>query len=143
MYGPAGTYEPSVVEAATIASSPIPVAELLEVVGGWIADFPAVAAAVDVPVHYGLAEHEQLWHSGPAKVDEFAAAFTASPDVSAHHLAGVGHNIDHHIAGRQYRADVLDWAVGAGHPVTVQPPADGSESHSAALAKGSGGVRPV
>jgi pimeloyl-ACP methyl ester carboxylesterase len=111
MYGPAGTYEPSVVEAATIASSPIPVAELLEVVGGWIADFPAVAAAVDVPVHYGLAEHEQLWHSGPAKVDEFAAAFTASPDVSAHHLAGVGHNIDHHLAGRQYRADVLDWAV--------------------------------
>jgi hypothetical protein len=30
--------------------------------------------------------------------------------VSAHHLAKVGPNIDHHIAGRQYRADVLDWA---------------------------------
>jgi hypothetical protein len=35
MYGPPGTYEPSVVEAAAIASAPIPVAELLEVVGGW------------------------------------------------------------------------------------------------------------
>jgi hypothetical protein len=35
VYGPPGTYEPSVVEAAAIASAPIPVAELLEVVGGW------------------------------------------------------------------------------------------------------------
>ena len=84
---------------------------MLEVVGGWIADFPAVAAAVDVPVHYGLAEHERLWNSSQAKVGEFAAAFTASPNVSAHHLTNVGHNIDHHIAGLQYRADVLDWAV--------------------------------
>jgi hypothetical protein len=52
--------------------------------------------------------------TGPAKVDEFAAAFTASPDVSAHHRAGVGYNIDHHLAGRQYRGDVLDWAVELG-----------------------------
>jgi pimeloyl-ACP methyl ester carboxylesterase len=112
MYGPAGTYEPSVVGEAAVACSPIPVAELLEVVGGWIADFPAVAAAVDVPVHFGLAEHEQLWHSSPEKVGEFAAAFTASPDVSAHHLAGVGHNIDHHHGGEAYRQGVLDWAEG-------------------------------
>jgi hypothetical protein len=49
--------------------------------------------------------------AGPANVGDFAAAFTASPDVSARHLPGAGHNIDHHLAGRQYRADVLDWAV--------------------------------
>jgi pimeloyl-ACP methyl ester carboxylesterase len=110
MYGPADTYDGSVVAAASAASSPIPVAELLEVVDGWIRDFPVVAAAVDVPVHYGLSEHEQLWISSPAGVDAFAAAFTGAPSVSAHQVLGVGHNIDHHHAGSQYRHDVLDWA---------------------------------
>jgi pimeloyl-ACP methyl ester carboxylesterase len=110
MYGPVETYDGSVVAAASAASSPIPVAELREVVDGWIRDFPVVAAAVDVPVHYGLSEHEQLWISSPAGVDAFAAAFTASPSVSAHQVLGAGHNIDHHHAGSQYRLDVLDWA---------------------------------
>jgi alpha-beta hydrolase superfamily lysophospholipase len=59
----AETYDGSTVAAAAAASSPIPVAELLEVVDGWIRDFPGIAAAVDVPVHYGLSEHEQLWIS--------------------------------------------------------------------------------
>jgi pimeloyl-ACP methyl ester carboxylesterase len=110
MYGPTETYDVSVVAAASAASSPIPVAELLEVVDGWIRDFPGIAAAVDVPVHYGLSEHEQLWLSSPAGVDAFAAAFTCAPSVSAHQVLGAGHNIDHHHAGSQYRHDVLDWA---------------------------------
>ncbi len=110
MYGPAETYDEAVAAAASAASPPIPVAELLEVVDGWVRDFPAVAVAVDVPVHYGLSEHEQLWISTPAGVDQFAAAFTAAPSVSAHQVLGVGHNIDHHHAGRQYRHDVLAWA---------------------------------
>jgi hypothetical protein len=39
------------------------------------------------------------------------AAFEAeSNTVSAHQVLGVGHNIDHHHAGSQYRIDVLDWA---------------------------------
>jgi hypothetical protein len=79
---PPGTYEPSVVEAAAIASAPIPVAELLEVVGGW-----------------------------PGERRRLRGGVHRIPDVSARHLAGAGHNIDHHLAGRQYRADVLDWAV--------------------------------
>ena len=54
-------------------------------------------------VHYGLSEHEQLWISSPAGVDAFAASFTGAPSVSAHHVPGVGHNIDHHHAGSQYR----------------------------------------
>lgn len=110
MYGPTETYDVSVVAAASAASSPIPVAELLEVVDGWIRDFPGIAAAVDVPVHYGLSEHEQLWISSPVGVDSFAASLTGAPSVSAHHVPGVGHNIDHHHAGGQYRDDVLDWA---------------------------------
>ena len=110
MYGPPETYQPSVVQAAAGACSPIPVAELLEVVDGWVSDYPSVAAKVDVPVHYGLAEYEQLWHSSPDSVAAFAAAFTAAPSVTAHQVSGAGHNIDHHHGGRQYQAEVLDWA---------------------------------
>jgi hypothetical protein len=110
MYGPPETYDPSVLSAAGPASSPIPVAELLEGVDGWIHDFPTVAASIDVAVHYGLSEHEQLWISSPAGVDAFAASLTGAPRVSAHHVPGVGDNIDHHYAGGQYRRDVLNWA---------------------------------
>jgi pimeloyl-ACP methyl ester carboxylesterase len=110
MYGPPETYDRSVLSAAVPASSPIPVGELLEVVGGWIRDFPRIAALVDVPVHYGLSEHEQLWISSPAGVEAFAASLTCAPRVSAQHVRRVGHNIDHHHAGGQYRRGVLDWA---------------------------------
>ena len=110
MYGPPETYDRSVLAAAEPASSPIPVAELLEVVSGWIRDFPTVAASVDVAVHYGLSEHEQLWISSPAGVVAFATALTAAPSVAAYHLTGVGHNIDHHHFGPRYRRDLLDWA---------------------------------
>jgi pimeloyl-ACP methyl ester carboxylesterase len=110
MYGPPETYDRSVLDAAGPASSPIPVAELLEVVGSWVRDFPAVAASVNVAVHYGLSEHEQLWNSSPAAVDAFAAALTRAPSVSAHHIPKAGHNIDHHHIGGQYQRDVLDWA---------------------------------
>lgn len=110
MYGPPDTYDPAVVGAAAPACSPIPVAELVEVVHGWITDFPALAARVDVPVHYTLAEHDHLWIPTAQSVDAFAGAFTASPTVSAHLLPDTGHNIDHHHTGARYRADVLDWA---------------------------------
>lgn len=109
MYGPPGTYDRSVLRAAAPATSPIPVAELREVVGGWIGDFPTIAASVDVAVHYGLAEYEQLWISSPAAVEEFAASFTGAPSVSAQYVPGVGHNIDHHHAGGLYRRNLLDW----------------------------------
>jgi pimeloyl-ACP methyl ester carboxylesterase len=110
MYGPEGTYDPAVVRAAAPGCSPIPVAELLEVVDGWISDFPKIAADVDVPVHYALAEHEQLWNSSQSNVEAFAAAFTAAPRVSAHYVLGSGHNIDHHYVGADFRDGLLDWA---------------------------------
>ena len=111
MYGPEGTFDPAVLQAAEVSCDPIPVAELLEVVGGWITDFPAIAARVDVPVHYALAEHEQLWISTDDNVREFADAFTLSPAVKAERVAGVGHNIDHHHGASDFHARQLDFAT--------------------------------
>lgn len=110
MYGPEGTFEPEVLELALKASEPIPVEELREVVGGWITDFPTVAAAIEVPVHYGLAEHENLWISTPESVRAFGDAFTSSPRVDAEQVQGVGHNIDHHLGSDAFHQRQLDFA---------------------------------
>jgi pimeloyl-ACP methyl ester carboxylesterase len=110
MYGPEGTFEPDVLDLAMKASEPIPVEELREVVGGWITDFPGIAARVEVPVHYGLAEHENLWTSTPESVRSFGDAFTRSPRVDAEHVKGVGHNIDHHLDSAAFHQRQLDFA---------------------------------
>jgi hypothetical protein len=110
MYGPEGTFEPEVLELAMRASEEIPVEELREVVGGWITDFPTIAAAVEVPVHYGLAEHENLWTSTPDSVRAFGDAFSSSPRVAAEYVHGVGHNIDHHLGSDAFHQRQLDFA---------------------------------
>lgn len=110
MYGPEGTYDPAVVDAAGKSTDMIPVAELLEVVGRWITDFPGLAAAVKVPVHYALAEHEQLWVSTDANVSAFGKAFAASPKVVATRVMGSGHNLDHHTSSPTFHKSQLDFA---------------------------------
>ncbi|WP_432181620.1 alpha/beta fold hydrolase [Streptomyces sp. NBC_00063] len=110
MYGPEGTYDPGVIDAAQAAESPAPVAELLEVAGRWPAEFPEIAARVDVAVHYGLAEHDQLWFAGDETVAAFARAFASAPSVAARCVPGCGHNIDHHYAGAAFHQEQLDFA---------------------------------
>jgi pimeloyl-ACP methyl ester carboxylesterase len=109
MYGQSGTHDPGVVQAAETSCAPIPVDELLEVVDGWIRDFPAVAEAIRVPVHYALAEQEQLWNSSDDNVSAFAAAFVNSPSVTAERVMDCGHNIDHHHASTEFHQRQLDW----------------------------------
>jgi pimeloyl-ACP methyl ester carboxylesterase len=110
MYGPEGTFDPAVVDAAEASTDLIPVAELREVVGGWTTDFQGLAATVTVPVHYALAEHEQLWLSSDENVRAFGAAFTASPSVSVERVMGSGHNLDHHASSAHFHERQLDFA---------------------------------
>ena len=110
MYGPEGTFDPDVVDAAEISTDPIPVAELLEVVGRWITDFPDLAASVKVPVHYALAEHEQLWISTDDNVRTFSEAFTSAPSITAERVLGSGHNLDHHSGSQPFHQRQLEFA---------------------------------
>jgi 5-methylthioadenosine/S-adenosylhomocysteine deaminase len=110
MYGPEGTYDPSVIDDARVAESPVPVAELQEVVGGWPRNFPGIAAQIHVPVQYALAEYDHLWKSTHANVAAFGAAFTAAPSVAAQRIPGCGHNIDHHYAGAAFHGEQLEFA---------------------------------
>ena len=98
-YGPDWTIEDDIVSRAEVSAAPIPLAELLEVVGDWPRDAAAlrgrgsgagavcrcrVRAAVDV---------------SPDTVAEFAGYFTAAPFVDSSLMPGVGHDADHHRAG--------------------------------------------
>lgn len=111
MYGPEGTYDPDVVDAAEISADMVPVAELLEIVDGWVSDFPRLAAAVRVPVHYALADNEALWISTDDNVKKFGDAFTNSPSVVAERVTGSGHNLDHHRASPALHARQLEFAA--------------------------------
>lgn len=110
MYGDPDTYRTGVIDEAGVSCEPIPVAELLEVVGGWIDDFPSVAAAVEVPVHYTLADADNLWVASEDAVRSFGSAFTASPQVETEFVRNCGHNLDHHHVAEEFHRRQLQWA---------------------------------
>ena len=112
MYGPEDTYDPGVLDIAKHAESPVPILELVEVAGDRCTDCAGVAARVEVPVHYGLAEHEGFWHSSDESVAAFGKAFTAAPSVTARRILGGGHNVDHHYVGAAFHKEQLDFAKG-------------------------------
>ncbi len=110
-FGPDLTFAPDAVERSAVASSPAPIEELLEIVGGWPEEAAEVAGRVSVPVQYRLAEYDALWVVDQSRVDDFAALFTGSPHVDASIAPGVGHSIDHHYQGRALHLRQLAFAL--------------------------------
>lgn len=113
-YGPDWTIEPGIVATAEISTAPVPLAELLEVVGRWTEEARALAAQVVVPVHYVAFEYEQLWTIDAESTRSFAAAFTSSPWVDGTLMAGIGHDADHHLLGRAFQLRQLAFALQCG-----------------------------
>ena len=95
--------------AGALALSPSPGYEGDDV-RGWIGSFPSLAAAVRVPVHYSLGDHERVWSSGPAALAEVASLFTASPRVVTAEQAGAGHNLSLGLSAMAYHLKVLSFA---------------------------------
>jgi pimeloyl-ACP methyl ester carboxylesterase len=110
MYGPDGSFDPSVIDDAAPAGHPAPLNELLEIVGGWRSDYPLLAPRIEVPVHYTLAEFDALWIVSQERVDAFVAKLTRAPFVETELMVGVGHNIDHHHAGPAFQQAQLAFA---------------------------------
>ena len=114
MFGPPGTWDPAVLEAAHASYAPAPAVELVAA-SRWAADeLPALAPEVRVPVHNALAEHDALWDSSPEAVARFAALFTAAPWVDASVARSVGHSIDHHRLGHALQLRQLAFAEECG-----------------------------
>jgi pimeloyl-ACP methyl ester carboxylesterase len=130
-YGPDWTIEPGIVDTAEISAAPIPLAELLEVVGSWPDEAKRLAKKINVPIQYVAFEFEQLWTIDPQTVQTFAGYFTGAPFVEADLMAGIGHDADHHRAGPAFQlrqlAFALQCAGAAERPPleTTQTPASG------------------
>lgn len=110
-YGPDWTIEPDIVARAEISAAPVPLAELLEVVGPWPGTAAGLAAQVTVPVQFLAFEFEQLWTIDPESVQTFAAYFEQAASVDGELLAGVGHDADHHRNGRAFQLRQLAFAL--------------------------------
>jgi hypothetical protein len=116
MYGPDGTFDAGVLELAEISTAPMPVAEANEVVGGWIDRFPQIAAGIEVPIQYVMAEHDGLWVVDEATVSAFADRFTSAPLVERAIFRGAGHNLDHHLLGEAFQFEQLAFALRSTRP---------------------------
>jgi pimeloyl-ACP methyl ester carboxylesterase len=120
MYGPDATMDADAITRAEPSTAPMPLAELLEMVGEWPASAAKLAAGVSVPVHYALAEFDALWVVDQNRVDTFAGYFSSAPWVNATLFRGSGHNIDHHHLGRTLHLQQLAFAWACAHPTARQ-----------------------
>lgn len=109
-YGPDGTYDPAVFDAAVVSVAPAPAVEIREWAFGWPPDAAAVAAAIDVPVHIRMNGHDAVQDVNEDAAARFAALFTSAPSVDAAIVAASGHNTDHHHVGEALHRDQFAFA---------------------------------
>ena len=111
MFGRPGSFAAVMPAASHIANSPVPKAELVDIVGGWQQHAGDTCAAVRVPVHYRQAEHDQLWIVDQSEIDAFAARFTAAPRIDAAMMRDTGHCMDFHAVGAALQLQQLGFAL--------------------------------
>ncbi len=107
LWAPPHLYPAGAAGAVTVSPSP---GYEGDDVRGWIDSFPSLAAAVRVPVHYSLGDHERVWSCGPAALAEVASLFRASPRVVTAEQADAGHNLSLGLSALAYHLKVLSFA---------------------------------
>lgn len=108
MFGPVGTFTQEARQAAHASYAPTPFVELV-LAPRWARErLSEVAAAVQVPVHNVLAEHDALRDSSPEALADYVSRF--SVPVSAAVAPATGHSIDHHLLGSALHLQQLGFA---------------------------------
>ncbi len=108
LWHPEELYPPEVLTGATV--SPTAPAYEDQMVSNWARqDFPALAPAVRVPVHFSIAEHEKVWQNDDSAMSEIAALFTGSPGITVYRQPGAGHNLSLGHTAADYHAKVLSF----------------------------------
>lgn len=109
LWSPEHLYPPEVLGGATV--SPSAPAYEDQMVSDWARQtFPTLAPAVRVPVHFSIAEHEKVWQTDDAAVQEIRSMFSAAPRFTVHRQRGAGHNISLGHAAAEYHAEILSFA---------------------------------
>ncbi|MEU1511446.1 alpha/beta fold hydrolase [Streptomyces sp. NPDC005811] len=91
----------------------------------WQAEFEELAARVPVPVHLTVAEHEQVWLSGPEGLADLASLFPGAPRVVRHEQAGAGHNTSVGRTALAYHLHVLAFVEECALGVRALPGVEG------------------
>ncbi|ORA19247.1 alpha/beta hydrolase [Mycobacterium arosiense] len=108
LWSPEQSYPPEVLNGATV--SPSAPAYEDQMVSDWARQtFPELAPAVRVPVHFSIAEHENVWQTDDAAVTEIGALFTEAPRFVVHRQPDAAHNISLSHAAPAYHSKVLDF----------------------------------
>jgi pimeloyl-ACP methyl ester carboxylesterase len=111
MFGPEWTYDAVMPAASGMADAPVPRAELIDIVTAWPACVHALAAKINVPVHYRQAEFDKLWIVNKTEVLNFGRAFSTSSSVDVRLLESTGHCIDFHRVGAAFQLEQLAFAL--------------------------------
>lgn len=121
LWQPTDLYPPEVLTGALSAPG---VAYETGVTVDWARrDFPDLAARVDVPVQFSVADHESVWESTPEALSAITALFTASPHVVVNEMADSGHNLSVGLSGGEYHQRVLSFISECGGVVKDRTPA--------------------
>jgi pimeloyl-ACP methyl ester carboxylesterase len=87
-------------------------------------DFPALAPAVRVPVHFSIAEYEKVWQTDASAVTEITSMFSGTPRFVVHRQPEAGHNISLGHTAADYHSVVLEFAgecvAERGNPTAVE-----------------------
>jgi pimeloyl-ACP methyl ester carboxylesterase len=109
LWEPAELYPPEVLNGATVYPGAPPYEDLM--VSNWARqDFPALAPAVCVAVHFSIAEYEKVWQTDTSAMAEIEAMFSGAPRFVVYHQAKAGHNISLGHTAADYHATVLAFA---------------------------------
>jgi pimeloyl-ACP methyl ester carboxylesterase len=111
LWHPERLYPPEVLNGATVYPGAPPYEDLM--VSNWARqDFPALAPAVRVPVHFSVAEYEKVWQADTSAITEIAAMFSDAPRFAVHHQPEAGHNMSLGHTAAAYHSTVLEFAEG-------------------------------
>ena len=106
---PERLYPPEVLSGATVYPGAPAYEDLM--VSNWARqDFPALAPAVRVPVHFSIAEYERVWQTDDSALTEITAMFSGAPRFTVHRQPEAGHNISLGYTAPAYHATVLSFA---------------------------------
>ena len=111
MFGPEWTYDAGMPQVSHPSNSLVPRAELIDITTTWIESVHATAANVTVPVYSRQGAFDHLWITDTRQVEDFGAAFIASPHVDAALLSSAGHCIDFHRVGAGFQLGQLGFAL--------------------------------
>lgn len=133
-FGPAGTYDPRVLQFEASFSQRVPKPELAESLESSFR-LDQFALGVRVPVQYTVAQFESSITGGVQALNKGASMFKNSPRVVTHLQLGTGHNISLHRVGRAYHMRALAFFDEVLAGITISATDEATDEHASAVTR--------